>query len=768
MKRFTVILALILALCSLAVPALAAEGDTTLMQDDGSVGGIFSIGDTFYIHTMQFDRQNTEVAYTPALSTWHTGDEAPALLAQGALPVPEGSDGYQAAYWDFFAGDESGLYAVSGEAGIIQRITVQDGALAAQGEPVFFDTEDLLEIDTYEDREYRYFKQTEAWMMAEGKFWFVLQDWQMPPEQQYQFISIDASTGEVHRFETPYIRLATPYREGKFLVMAADERNAYDQETGEYKPVVISVFDPETDSLADYAAIAGTAYHNVEDIHYDPEADVLYYIGGERIYRLTAGGEGEVAAYVPVSYLWSHNGGSVVAWVGDTAMVRSNTNGLVGLFVRKADPAQVPAQALTVYGSYASGMHNKALAKLGDIPVVFSENVYYSSAQELGEALVSGECDIDVFRISLSYMDFTRLMEKGYCYDLTDTPAIKAFHDALYPMLQDAVSLNGRVYGVPVSMTAGSYMRADRRILEEIGLSAPTSFIGLCEFLNTWGEEEYYDTYSDYLPLSNLSGNYKASLYREALTLYRNYMAKTGQELTLDTPLLRQVFTAIAQVDASDYAEEIDWSDDAAVDEYFSKQEVLANNYMGDITPSVRMYEENIDLIFLPLTDDVEPAAGVQVEVFFVNPRSRNIDAALLYISAYIDALDNSDRIAMCPGLNDPVENANYAENVKYYEDSIAQLEAAVAEAKPADKVALEEQLALNREWYEEYKATGRYDISDESIARYREWAEHFVIETYDPFTTSNTAFQRFVGGQIDLEQYIREAESVLWKIRNE
>ena len=765
MKKLSMLLALAVILTGLALPALAAEGDTVLMKDNNSVGGIFSVGDTFYILAASYEGTGQGTAITHQLYSWHVGDSEPALFAEGVLPEARSEDDYLST-WSFLSGDESGFYAVSPDAGVIQKLSAADGVLAADGDPVYFDTEDLVDSSEYNDQEYRYFKSTEAWELMDGKFYFVLQDYEMGPEQQYQLIAIDAATGDMTRFDTPYIHQITPYQDGKLLVLAVDERNAYDSEKDEYNPVTISVFDPETDSLADYTTVAGTKYFDISAMHYFRELDAVYFIGSEKIYRCQAGGEAEIAAYVPVSYIWSHGGGSVVAWVGDTAMVKSDTNGLVGLFVRRADPALVPTQTLTISGGYASEAHNRTLAAMGDIPVTFSDT-YFSSAQELGELLVSGDCDIDIFSVSLSWMDFNRLMEKGYCYDLTDTPAVKDFYDSLYPMLQDVVALDGHVYGVPTSLQVDGYVRANTEALEETGLSAPASFVGLCDFINTWGEGEYYDTFSDCLPIEDLDSDYRQMLARNAMDLYKNYMLKTGQELTFDTPLFRELFQAVENTDASDYAEDLDWGDEDAMNEYFNKRNLLSTNYIGDITPRGRD-ESNIQLYFLSPTDDTEPVAGVRVEVFFVNPRSKNIDAAIQYITAYIDAMDEEDKIAMCPGRNEPVLNPYYEQNLESMEQTIASLQDSVDAAEAADKPALEEELASYREYYEDYKENDRYSITDESIARYREWVNSFVIETYDPFSGSDNAFQRYLDGQINLEQYIQEAESTLWKIRNE
>lgn len=765
MKKLSMLLALALVLTGLALPALAAEGDTVLMQDNNYVGGVFSVGDTFYIFATSYEGTGQNTVITHQLYAWHTGDGEPALFAEGILPEARSEDDYRST-WRFITGDETGFYAVAPDAGVIQKLSAADGVLAPDGDPVYFDTEDMVDSSEYDGQEYRYFKSTEAWELMDGKFYFVLQDYEMGPEQQYQLIAIDAATGDVTRFDTPYIHQITPYKDGKLLALAVDEQNAYDSEKGEYRPVTISVFDPATDSLADYTTLADTRYFDMTALHYAPETDAAYFIGSEKIFRCQAGGEAEIAAYVPVSYLWSHSGGSVVAWVGDTAMVKSDTNGLVGLFVRRADPALAPTQTLTIAGGYASEAHNRTLAAMGDIPVTFSDT-YFASAQELGELLVSGECDIDIFSVNLSWMDFNRLMEKGYCYDLTENPAIKDFYDSLYPMLQDVVALDGHVYGVPTSMQVDGYVRVNTEALEETGLSAPTSFVGLCDLINTWGEGEYYDTFSDCLPMEDLDSGYRQMLARSAMELYENYMRKTGQELTFDTPLFRELFQAIENADASDYAEDLDWGDEDAVNEYFSKRELISTNYVGDITPSARN-ESNIQLYFLSPTDDTEPVAGVRVDVFFINPRSQNIDAAIQYITAYIDAMNEEDKIAMCPDRNDPVLNPYYEQNLESMEKSIATLQDSIETAAAADKPALEEELASYREYYEDFKENDRYSVTEESIARYREWVKDFVIETYDPFSGSDNAFQRYMDGQIDLEQYIQEAESTLWKIRNE
>lgn len=754
MKKTMLVFLLAACLTLVALPALAAPNDAAFfVQTDSAKGSnyctsIRTQGDTFYMLLSGRGQQE--------LYSWKPGEEEPSLLLSGmteyVLPDGETTQGWT----DFFLRNEE-IWGINADKGAIIKLAIQDGKpVAEEVVPLEFDE------FTYESGDYTYTKQLSGWQYVDGRLYVTMEDWN--EGEQPHLYSFDVNTGAITAYESQFISKFTAYKDGKLLCLLYDSQNGYDSDAGKYKPLSLSVFDPETDSLTQVAAMENVRPYDVEALRYDKESDILYFVCPEKIYRMVSLAAPELCAYVPVSYYRSYQG-SGVAQLGSYVMV----NGDTGVYVRNTDPQYLPKDALIIYGSYASDAHNTAVAKLDDMPVTFYDENYYSTAQELGQALVSGENQIDILSVTLSYMDFQRLMEKGYCYDLSGSEKLSAYVNSLYPFLQEGITKDGKIFAVPLEMytnTAGY-----TRYLKDVGLIAPKTFLELCDFMQAWGDEEYYDTFSEYVPFSE--ANIKGGLYSLAFGMYADYLTATGQELTLDSPILREVFTAVENLDTSDWETKIDYETATEEDwnELYSKRELLTTY----ASPSVRYNGKDPWQTVQPitLTEDTPICIGAQVTVFFVNPRSQHLDAAIRYLEAYVDAISAIDKMAMCPGMNEPVENEYFEQSIIYYDEEIENLKKSLETAKDADKAMLEEQLAQMQEMRDEYEAENRYSATEESIAAYRALDPYFFLTTpsilnSDGSAEFNSLFSRYLNGQISLEQFINEGEAKLRLMRLE
>lgn len=757
MKKATLVFLLALCLTLVTLPALAAPGDDAffVQEVNGRNTGVRAEGDTFYI------ARRGGRDYQQELYGWKVGEEEPSLLMAGVVEFPL-SDGKTGQGWTDFFFREGELWGINADAGVVFKMNIQDGKPVAE-EVVPLEFEDFVYTESYNDREYTYIKQLTNWQYVSGRLYVIMEDWNSGDGAPHLY-SFDLTTGAVTAYESQFITNFAPYQEGKLLCLVSDSQNAYDSEARKYKPLNLSVFDPETDTLTPVGEIDGISPHDLSAMSYDPASDTLYFVCPEKIYCMKALAAPELCAYVPTSYYQDY-AGCVIARVGSYVMV----NGETGVFVRNADPQYLPKDTLTIYGSYASEEHNKAIAKLDDMPVTFYDKGYYSSAQELGQALVSGENQIDILSISLSYMDFERLMEKGYCYDLSGSEKLSAYVNSLYPFLQEGVTKDGKIFAVPVEM----YMNTlgYTAYMKETGLVPPKTFLELCDFVQAWGEEEYYDTFSDYTPFSET--NIKNNLTAMAFNMYADYLAASGQELTLDSPILREVLTAAQALDVSDWEVQIDYATatDEDWNELYSKRELLTT--YADLNVHYQGKEPWQTAIPITLTEDTPLCISAQVTVLFVNPRSQHLDAAIRYLEAYVDAISTVNKTAMCPGMNEPVENEYFEQNIAYYDEQIENTKKALETAKEADKAAFEEQLKNLQEWRDEYEAENRYTATTESIAAYRALDPYFFLSKPSAlFNTNSTEFNalftRYLQGQISLEQFINEGDAKLRLMRLE
>lgn len=767
MKKIGILLAL--CLCLALTPALAAQGDATLfLTDEEAIGSspVLSVGadsEKFYMVTTNDDTGDYE------FYSYRAGDKEPTLLMAGAIDYVLPEDEEASFYPHQLLFIDGSFYAIDTEKGILLQLS-EEGGKPAVANAVTLDIADFQYTETYDDQEYTYTMDLGNWTAVGQKLFLLFRDYQNG-DGTAQLCSLDMVTGEKTAYDVANVYKFTAYKDGKLLCMIADENNMYDVETGTYKPLPFCVFDPETGDSQQLFTVSGLEYYSIAAMSYDPESDELYLPYSERIYRVDcATGEAVLSAYVPCSYYQDYYG-SVVARIGAQVMV----NGQNAVYLRLADPAQLPTETLTIYGGDSNSAHNQTVAQMGDIPVTFYNKAYFSSAQELGQAMVSGEDQIDLFCISLNYMDFQRLMEKGYCYDLSGSEKLSALVNQLYPFLSKELTLDGKIFGVPTNFYVDT-LSVSSALEKRLHLETPKTMVELCQFFNDWGEKGYYEEFTDYQPLSQ--EGIHDTLFSLGMSMYLNYIQFTGQELKFDTPQFREVMMAISAVDASDYEVQVDWDDQDSVDELFSRDglfdiyDMLSLRNRWSYYADVEDYDTTSPLP-LTLTADAPLCLAANVQVMFVNPRSKHLDAAVQYLELYMENMEDYTLAMMCPDMNDPIENPSYADTEKRYQKNIEQIKAALETCKEDEREAYQEQLTSYEENYQRWEKNGKYFATAESIAAYRAYDSAFFVNKPNVLYSSSdsglsTLLSRYMAGQISLEQFIQEGDAKLRLMQNE
>lgn len=766
MKKIGMLLALCLCLSLVALPALAAQGDAAMFLSNNSiydcqVRAVHAEGDTFYL--VKGDTDNVLSYYS-----YRVGDAEPTLIMEGKIEYPQSeTDQPFRVHKVFFA--DGAFYALNTQTGLLLKLAAENGKpVVAQA--VTLDLSDFQYTETYEDQEYTYTLELQSWTAMGNKLFVCLRDYNYG-DGEPQLAMLDMTTGEKTGDNVSFVRLFTPYQDGKLLCMVVDDNNMYDIDSGKYKPIPFSVFDPETDTLEPLFEIPYMTYYDISAMTYDAENNWLYLACPERIYRVDcATGEFVLSAYVPCSYYQDYRG-SAIARVGAHVMVLGSN----GVYVRLADPAQLPKDALTIYNGYSDDAHTRVIAQMDDIPVTFFDKAYYATAQELGQAMVSGENEIDIFHVSLSYMDFQRLMEKGYCYDLSGSEKLSALAAQFYPVLSKEITLDGKLYGMPVDFYVSTWS-VSSALEKKLKLECPKTLVELCQFLNDWAEKGYYEEYTDYQPFEE--GELRNMVISQALSMYIDYMQATGQTLKLDTPEFREIMTAAAAVDVSDYEIQVNWEDDDSVNELFNKSGLFRNYQYLSVRYNMRFsQDEDYDTyspMLLTLTENTPLCLSAQVEVMFINPRSKHLDAALRYLELYMENIEPSMLAMMCPDKNDPIENPHFEETVKIYRNNIDRIKKALETCKEEDKAAYQEQLENYEGYYKDWEREGKYSATAESIAAYRAYDSYFFVRKPNAFYSSGSddslhnLLSRFLDGQLPLEQFIQEFDAKLRLMQNE
>lgn len=756
MKRMiALLLVLVMTLCAAA--AWAAPGDTTLFARDydannsPSVTTAVAVGDTLYILVNQFDEELSDnifslYRYTQGQSSepellanklcytrWYSTMED-AKAAQANIGAdPETGFGY------LFSDGEK-LYGFNTLNGEIASLTFADGAMSREVVCTVA-TNDLY----IQEEDYSYMVDINGLCCMNGHVYFASSDWR-GREPQYFLYDINLDGGAVTKLPlTQRINSTIPYKDGLLLSYVS---SSWDENTNQEIPAQLVTVNPADGATVSLKEMADTAY--IYTLAYDAAKDTVYYFTESTLWGMTGMGTPFKAAYANQSYVDSmtiFSSGYAALWSSD------------GLEIHNLDPAYLPTKTLTLIGSWRDAAARKFTQENPDIPLIFSEQ-YYGMA-DLGQAMVSGDTTIDVIRTSVAN-GFDNLLEKGYCADLSSSQKLMDYVNSLYPALRDEVMKDGKLYAIPVTLYGStlSYMPSK---LEEIGLTEedmPTTFVELCEFITRWNNEWIDDeSKTNVMPFCTTMSN-RSVVFDLMLKAYLDYYDAKGEPLTFDTPEFNAMLTALDSMDASNLDMPANMSDQE-YDEYY---QLYSGVFMDQGLFSTAEGEYASVPLKLSIGEGKDFTVGTTMEVLFVNPRCANLPEAIKLLECYVDTLDESYKILMCPDCNDPVENQYYQDTLKNFQDSLAELQEQLKTADDAEKRDLEDII----KYYEDSlnnKESFRWDYSAQTIAQYREIGDHVFARHAnvlysagnDTSTQLRSLHERYVQKQITRDQYIKE-----------
>lgn len=756
MKRMiALLLVLVMTLCAAA--AWAAPGDTTLFARDydannsPSVTTAVAVGDTLYMLVNQFDEELSDnifslYRYTQGQSSepellanklcytrWYSTMED-AKAAQANIGAdPETGFGY------LFSDGEK-LYGFNTLNGEIASLTFADGAMSREVVCTVA-TNDLY----IQEEDYSYMVDINGLCCMNGHVYFASSDWR-GSEPKYFLYDINLDGGAVTKLSlTQRINSTIPYKDGLLLSYIS---SSWDENTNQEIPAQLVTVNPADGATVSLKEMADTAY--IYTLAYDAAKDTVYYFTESTLWGMTGMGAPFKAAYANQSYVDSmtiFSSGYAALWSSD------------GLEIHNLDPAYLPTKTLTLIGSWRDAAARKFTQENPDIPLIFSEQ-YYGMA-DLGQAMVSGDTTIDVIRTNVEN-GFDNLLEKGYCADLSSSQKLMDYVNSLYPALRDEVMKDGKLYAIPVSIYGStlSYMPSK---LEEIGLTEedmPTTFVELCEFITRWNNEWIDDeNKTNVMPFCTTMSN-RSVVFDLMLKAYLDYYDAKGEPLTFDTPEFNAMLTALDSMDASNLDMPANMSDQE-YDEYY---QLYSGVFMDQGLLSTAEGEYASVPLKLSIGEGKDFTVGTTMEVLFVNPRCANLPEAIKLLECYVDTLDESYKILMCPDCNDPVENQYYQETLKNFQDSLAELQEQLKTADDAEKRDLEDTI----KYYEDSlnnKESFRWDYSAQTIAQYREIGDHVFARHANVLysagsDTSNqlrSLHERYVQKQITRDQYIKE-----------
>lgn len=728
-KRLAILLAALLALS--ALPALAAPVSLTffgeMLETGIYIGDIAGGGQDLY--------SLVNSGSTQSLYHWQVGMEAPELwvadVASGGMYLSltdakkyGGEKDYAHAMDKLFM-YEGSLAALNTFDGTVFTIEKKDGQIVY--EPLV-----ALEWEGYLALQESSYSILGLEAM-DGKLYFATRYWGNEGSK-VQLDEFDVKTGKSRRVEAQFVTALTPYKDGQLIVSVYDQDHAYNRETDQMTYPTLQILNPADGKLQKFYD-CDESYGG--GLRYDAAADSLYFLTNGGI-QLMKG----LAAPIPCAYAAVDGWGEAASALLDGGLYALVSNQL--LAVISTDPSELSDVVLNVTGINSKSSY--AFSK--DHPNVPLLNAgWYTDVNELLGVGAAKSAGTDILQVSGD--ELARVIDKGYALDLSGNAQLMARIEKMHPAIQKACMRDGKLYAFPSQAYApaygfDSYVFKDLPVIPE---DVPANWIDLCAFINDWNEKKNDEAYG----VKVMDGS-KSNLFYSMLSAYQDYYAYTGDALTFDTPLFRQLMAAY---------ESLQMPDDSMTDEDFWNMPSMLIDYGNPLSGNTKRLP-------LSLTADTPYIATVQGQFYFVNPNSKNPELATELLTYVPLDYDEETRIIFYPGIEKPMKSPDFEKRMEEYRDQLEASKKQLETAEPADRQGIED----NIKWLEDmlqHPERFEYTIALDVFEQYRELVtDNLVISSQGVLNSTGDSSEelyslnsRYLQGQIKLDEYIQKLEKI-------
>lgn len=682
--------------------------------------------------------------------------------------------------------DGEKLYAFCAQSGEFFQVGENNGEIVCNN-PVTLDLENHKE--TYEEdsgRERSYYHHPNDTMFYNGKLYAIYSIRDNPGNTLNSF---DITTGEETEYSVKHVVSMSSYKDGKLILVIQDEEKVYGSDNPEEGRAKLVVFDPVTDSTQEIGPlfIEDKPNYFYGAIFYDENRDAVMYFKDSGLMLRREDASAEKCAHFARSFSVSGHSSYTRLPGNNIAITTDNA-----VYVQSTDPANLPTKSLVVYNGY-SNCHDYATKQMLDTAITMYDGGWFSSAQELGQALVSGENTIDIFMLDAGRMDLNSILNKGYALDLSAAKGVSEFVDSLYPYIKDACVKDGKIYALPVYLYHHTYSQNDM-LLEELNISSPKTFGDVCDILSDWYSDE--DKVAEYNFTED--PNVKYVMWDMLFNLYANHVYLSGEEMRFDTPVFRAMADKLMK--ALENVPDISDSEMQYDEEYYEKPTLFGMQSLDLYQMSneaenrrrIELLKEHpafaddesykksdgysypFDAMVLKATETSPEGFSMELTLVFVNSKTHDPENALRYIENFIQGYMDETKISLCKDYAEPKLNQYYEKGVENQKDYVESLKKEIEKAEGAEKTELEKDLARAEVIYQLFlEGRGKYQYTQEGIEEYKSYLNNVYISTYDNSLFSRqeqilTLRQRLIEGQMNLDAFIKEADAKLKLIKLE
>ena len=546
----------------------------------------------------------------------------------------------------------------------------------------------------------------------------------------------------------------TPFSEGKLLLVTT--------RYGESVEAELMLYDLAEESLTSLGALPCDGWSAPAGIAYDEARGMIYYELGGSVWRMAVSedGLGEPQEFGDMPLDVYTDSSAVV--LGDLYILASY-DGVVG---RDVTAEKMPDEKLRIVNRAYINEIKTAYYDFTDAHPEYMVSISDSSSTDtLLQDMMNRSPDVDIYTLSLTDSAFTALMNRGFLSELSSSDTLSAEVGAMYDSIQNAVMKDGEFYAVPMYLYANCLTINEKLLTEKLGYTQEqmpktwAEVFGLLSDLAATHKLEEYPEVSLLGP-GYIESDVKSNFFAMMMNSYYVWLDADEANLTRAGGVLEGLCEAFEAIDWSafglptEYEENGEW-------EYVEENILFSND---NVQPGYYR-SESFEPLLLSIADGEPPMISTEISVAFVNPFSTHREAAIEYLELTFSKIDKTTRIALMPGENEPILSPWYEENLKYYDETIADYEAQLADEKldEENRDMLEQSLADMKQWREEYEKKGQWQVSAEDIERYREYAQYLVPMRSAIWNDGGySQISQYMDGAITAKQLCSEMEKTL------
>ena len=546
----------------------------------------------------------------------------------------------------------------------------------------------------------------------------------------------------------------TPFSEGKLLLVTT--------RYGESVEAELMLYDLAEESLTSLGALPCDGWSAPAGIAYDEARGMIYYELGGSVWRMAVSedGLGEPQEFGDMPLDVYTDSSAVV--LGDLYILASY-DGVVG---RDVTAEKMPDEKLRIVNRAYINEIKTAYYDFTDAHPEYMVSISDSTSTDtLLQDMMNRSPDVDIYTLSLTDSAFTALMNRGFLSELSSSDTLSAEVGAMYDSIKNAVMKDGELYAVPMYLYANCLTINEKLLTEKLGYTQEqmpktwAEVFGLIADLAATHKLEEYPEVSLLGP-GYIESDVKSNFFAMMMNSYYVWLDADEANLTRAGGVLEGLCEAFEAIDWSafglptEYEENGEW-------EYVEENILFSND---NVQPGYYR-SESFEPLLLSIADGEAPMISTEISVAFVNPFSTHREAAIEYLELTFSKIDKTTRIALMPGENEPILSPWYEENLKYYDETIADYEAQLADEKldEENRDMLEQSLADMKQWREEYEKKGQWQVSAEDIERYREYAQYLVPMRSAIWNDGGySQISQYMDGAITAKQLCSEMEKTL------